>query len=145
MTEINYIDINRRHGNKGRQPKHAFSVEEINKIIGFIQNYAELHAILLPGRIPGLKKYERAMLLPSNTSKREVYNDYVQALGATTQRLSSKTAFFSLWRQYLPHFFRTKPMTDLCWVCQKNSTAIVRTANMPIENQSQVRSAKSKV
>ena len=31
-----------------------------------------------------------------------------------------------------------KPMTDLCWICQKNSTAIVRSAHAPLERQSEV-------
>ena len=29
-------------------------------------------------------------------------------------------------------------MTDLCSICQQNSTAIVRSANAPIERQSEV-------
>ena len=29
------------------------------KVISFIINYAAVHAILLPGRIPGLKNYGR--------------------------------------------------------------------------------------
>ena len=39
----------REHGNTGKQPKHALSFTRILGILQFIQNYAEQHAILLPG------------------------------------------------------------------------------------------------
>ena len=31
-----------------------------------------------------------------------------------------------------------KPMTDLCWLCQKNSNAIIRSANKSEEEKSMV-------
>ena len=31
-----------------------------------------------------------------------------------------------------------KPMSDLCWVCQQNSAAIMRAANTPEEEKSEV-------
>ena len=33
-----------------------------------------------------------------------------------------------------------KPMSDLCWICQQNSTAISRSANRPVEEKTQVHS-----
>ena len=39
------------------------------------------------------------------------------------------TSFCRLWRSLLPSVVVMKPMTDLCWQCQKNSTAILRTSN----------------
>ena len=32
-----------------------------------------------------------------------------------------------------------KPMTDLCWVCRQNSMAIMRSANTPEAEKSQVK------
>ena len=32
-----------------------------------------------------------------------------------------------------------KPMTDLCWVCQQNSATIMRSANIPEEEKSEVK------
>ena len=32
-----------------------------------------------------------------------------------------------------------KPMTDLCWVCQQNSSAIMRAANTAEEEKSKVK------
>ena len=47
----------------------------------FLENYAEMHAILLPGRIPGVKDYGKAKLLPSSVSRRMVYKTYADACG----------------------------------------------------------------
>ena len=46
----------RVHGNKNNKPKHALTFDEIKYLVTFLTNYAERHAILLPGRIPGYKK-----------------------------------------------------------------------------------------
>ena len=64
-----FIANNRIHGNTGRKPPQALSRDELNRVLSFIKNYAEIHAILLPGRIPGVKDYEKVKLLPCNTSK----------------------------------------------------------------------------
>ena len=48
------------------------------------------------------------------------------------------TTFCRLWRQLTPQIMVMKPMSDLCWVCQQNSRAIMRSANTPEEEKSQV-------
>lgn len=42
----------RMNGNKGKLPKHALDVNDIERVVTFIHNYAEENAVLLPGRIP---------------------------------------------------------------------------------------------
>ena len=111
---------------------------ELQHVTDFIENYARVHAILLPGRIPGLKD-EKAMLLPSSTSKRDVYLEYERAVRGTGHRVVAETTFYTQWRNRLSHIYPCKPMTDLCSICQQNSTAFVRSANAPIERQSEVR------
>ena len=108
--------------------------KELQHVTDFIENYARVHAILLPGKIPGLKD-EKAMLLPSSTSKRDVYLEYERAVRGTGHRVVAETTFYT---HRLSHIY-CKPMTDLCSICQQNSTAIVRSANAPIERQSEVR------
>ena len=76
----------KKHSNTRREPHHAFTPEEVTQIITFIQNFAEANLILLPSRIPGYKKYN-IQLLPSSTSKRAVYIEYVKA-NATYIKLS---------------------------------------------------------
>ena len=43
----------------------------------------------------------------------------------------SYSTFCRLWRLQLPSIRNMKPMTDLCWTCQQNSTLIIRAANCP--------------
>ena len=55
------------------------------------------------------------------------------------------TTFCWLWRQLAPQIMlmmmmmmMMKSMSDLCWVCQQNSRAIMRLANTPEKEKSQV-------
>ena len=53
-------------------------------------------------------------------------------------RAAAYTTFCALWKQLTPQIMVMKPMSDLCWVCQENSVALMRSANMPEEDKSQV-------
>ena len=128
---------NRVHGNTGSTPHNRIDVSQVQHIIQSLTKYSETHGILLPGRIPGYKSDE-IHLLPSSTTKRavwETYNEEAQNIGLRTV---SRTYFQQLWKQLLPHLMVCKPMSDLCWVCQQNSTAIIRAANRPDSEKSQV-------
>ena len=107
-------------------------------MIAFIRNYAEVHAILLPGRIPGLKDYEKTKLLPCNTSKRQLYLEYAESCKAMSVRACAETTFLELWRRYLPYIRRGKPMTDLCITCKENSARIIRSSNLSTERLTEV-------
>ena len=58
----------RVHGNTKSLPHNSLPFGIINAAVKFLQNYAEQHAILLPGRIPGYKR-DDMKLLPSSSSK----------------------------------------------------------------------------
>ena len=90
----------------------------------------EANVMILPGRVPGYKSSD-IQLLPSSTTKRQVWELYQQAASVESMCPVSYSTFTSLWRQLLPHVVVMKPMSDLCWMCQKNSTAITRSANRP--------------
>ena len=62
----------RVHGNSNKAPANTLSYQSICHLVKFIQNYAEQHAILLPGRIPQLKK-DDVKLLPCSDSKKVNY------------------------------------------------------------------------
>ena len=94
--------------------------------------------MVLPGRVPGYKSSD-IQLLPSSTTKHQVWELYQQATSGGSMRSVSYSSFTSLWRQLLPHVVVMKPMTDLCWMCQKNSAAITRSANRPEEEKTLVR------
>lgn len=130
--------ISRRHGNVGNRPAHAISIDDIKKVVQFIENYAETHAVLLPGRIPGVKDFERVKFLPSSTTKRSVYLQYFKSMESAVERAYKERTFLVYWQKYLPSVKVLKAMSDLCWVCQKNSAAFVKSTNLPLERQSKV-------
>ena len=61
--------VPRIHGNTKRLPHNTLGFVVVKNVLRFISNYAEQHAILLPGRIPGYKR-DDLQLLPSHTTKR---------------------------------------------------------------------------
>ena len=129
--------VARVHGHTGRVAPNAIVLEDMKKILEFVLQYAEANAILLPGRIPGYKRTD-IQLLPSTTTKRAVWNLYQETASALSLRAVSYTCFCRVWKRFLPHVVVAKPMTDLCWTCQRNSTAIVRSANLSEEEKSEV-------
>jgi hypothetical protein len=123
----------RVHGNSKRKPKHALPFSSIEYVVRFLFNYAEQHALLLPGRVPGYSRSD-IQLLPSSASKRaiwRVYRDAAEEEG--TVHPVAYTTFCYLWRTLMPSIVVMKPRSDLCWQCQQNSARIVRTANCPHE------------
>ena len=125
------------HGNIHRQPGHSFRPEDVQHVAAFITSYAEDHGILLPGRIPGYKRSD-IQLLPSNTTKRAVWTSYVSATETLPMKVAGYRAFCMIWKKYLPNIIITKPASDLCWICQQNSTKIMRCANKSEEEKSMV-------
>ena len=93
--------------------------------------------MLLPGRVPGYKDSD-VKLLPSSTTKHAIWELYLQAASTSVMRAVAYSTFTQLWRQLLPNIVVMKPMSDLCWICQQNSTAIMRSANCPEEEKSTV-------
>ena len=122
--------VPRVHGNHQRLPKHTLSLDSIQNVLAFLLNLADQHGLLLPGRIPGYSRSD-IKLLPSSMSKRCIWRKYQCAaeLQETATKSVAYTSFCRLWRSLLPSVVVMKPMTDLCWQCQKNSTAIFRTSN----------------
>ena len=121
-----------------RLPRHGFTTEELKCVVSFLQNYAEQNAVLLPGRIPGFKRTD-LQLLPTETTKRAVWNAYMQSCATLTYRMAMYMTFTAIWRRYLPHIVITKPKTDLCWTCQQNSFAITASSNKSESEKAKVK------
>jgi len=83
-------------------------------------NFGEEHAVYLPGRIPGHRD-TNILLLPSFNTKYLVYKVYVQACVADDIGHIGKSLFFQLWNELVPYIVVSKPMADLCWVCQERN------------------------
>ena len=41
-----------------------------------------------------------------------------------------ESSFRSLWKQLVPYVVTSKPLSDLCWTCQKNNILVYRSANL---------------
>ncbi len=93
----------RIHGNKHKQPAHSLSVRDVQEVVEFLRNYAEDHAILLPGRIPGYNRFD-LKLLSSSTTKFGVWEVY-------NTRVIGHCSFINTWSKYLPEIIVTKPMS----------------------------------
>ena len=65
----------RQHRNSHTLRHNAISFADIQHALSFLHNYAEAHAILLPGRIPGYKR-DDLQLLPSSTTKKVITSYY---------------------------------------------------------------------
>ena len=125
------------HGNLKRSPAHALSLSATEFIARFLLNYAEQNALLLPGRVPGYSRSD-IKLLPSSVSKRGIWKVYQEAARRDdSMRAVGYSTFTGLWRSLLPSVILMKPMTDLCWQCQKGSTVIQRSANLSDEEKSE--------
>lgn len=129
--------VPRVHGLTGRVPSNAFVLEDIMNIVKFILQYAESNAILLPGRVPGYKR-DDIQILPSSITKRAVWKLYQNTATTLSRRNVAYSTWCQCWKKFLPHVIVARPMTDLCWTCQQNSTAIIRSVNLSEEEKSEV-------
>ncbi|XDV33088.1 hypothetical protein PO909_003653 [Leuciscus waleckii] len=126
----------RIHGNKGRLPKHALEVDDIKRVVTFIHNYDEENAVLLPGRIPGYKR-DDLKLLPSSISKVAIHKLFNDSCETSGHRALSERTFYHLWRQYVPNVLPMKPMSDLCWTCQKNSDLLLKAPKKDLDEKTE--------
>ena len=120
--------VARIHGNVHRRPEHSLSLDDIESVVRFLLSYVEQHELLLPGRVPGYSQSD-IKLLPSSSSKRGIWKSYKSAVVLATTQTVAYSTFCRLWRELLPSIIVMKPMSDLCWHCQQNSTAILRATN----------------
>ena len=125
--------VPRTHGNTKRLPSNTLPFNVTESIVQFINNFAEIHALPLPGRIPGVMSDSKVLLLPTYTTKRYVYRKH-RVLSPNYS--VSRRKFETLWNQLLPYISAMKPKTDLCEICQSNIVLISQSANLPDSEKS---------
>lgn len=132
----------RTHGNEKQRPWNAADYADKERAIAFIKSYADVHAMPLPGRLPKHQDY-KVMLLPSNVTKRLVYNDYCTASKELTNPQGGQIRIFSyresgrLWAETVPYIAVMLPASDFCLICQENTNAIMHSTNQPEDVKSQ--------
>ena len=75
-------------------------------------------------------------ILPTSVTKAELWRQYKAASGEGV-RIVQLSSFRQLWRQLVPFIVIGKPMSDLCWVGQRNNQHIRRAVNIPEEAKSE--------
>ena len=119
----------RVHGNTKRLPIRTLSFDDVTHVVTFIKNYAEDHAILLPGRMPGYKS-SNVQLLPCSTTKHNVWLEYKAASELIPRHGVAYSTFCKLWRELLPMILPSRPRTDLCPVCHSKAGLLMRCSNL---------------
>ena len=119
----------RTHGNSKRLPHNTLPQAVAEDVKNFLSNYAHENAVLLPGRIPGFKD-EDIQLLSSSDTKVHVWNSFKRACEESNKQVVSYSKFTLLWKQFHPNVVVAKPMTDLCFTCQQNTTKLLRAAGL---------------
>ena len=84
----------------------------------FIQNFADCHAMPLPGRMPNMKDYS-VMMLPSDMTKSGIWKNYVESCAQSGIRAVGLTKFKCVWALYLPYISVMKISSDLCDMSKK--------------------------
>lgn len=120
----------RIHGNTKRLPPNTLPQAVAEDAKTFLNNYVEDNAVLLPGRIPGYKS-DDIKLLSSSETKMSVWREFQRACEQSEKQSVSYTKFIDLWEQFHPNVVVAKPMTDLCFTCQQNTSKLIRSANLP--------------
>ena len=124
----------RTHGNKKRLPSNTLPHLVTENLHNFLTNYVEENAIVLPGRIPGFKSDE-VKVLPSCETKMSVWRVYTSTCEASGLQAVCYSKFVELWQQFHPNVVVAKPMTDLCFTCQQNTTKLLCAANLPEQDK----------
>ena len=114
---VSHLDIHglsdRVHGNKGKSPHHAVTINDINNVIIFLQSYASKNGLSLPGRIPNYRD-SKVMLFASDKSKTDIFELYKSAASELGFRQIALSTFTKLWLEHYPTQLVIKPATDLC-------------------------------
>ena len=103
-------------------------------LVTFLLNYASQNALVLPG-------FQKTNIPLEYTSKRSIWKLYKEQMDAVSNRAVVYSTFCKLWRHLVPYLVVKKPMTDLCWTCQQNSSALTRAVNTPLADKSAALSA----
>jgi len=124
------------HGNviKTSQSK-ALPFEVRDHAVKFIENYALVNALVLPGRTAGMKNPD-VLVLPCGTTKTKVHELYVQA--CADKHAMSYSLFCETWNKFLPGVCIQKPRTDLCAVCKQDTMKLQKLKSLDEEAREEV-------
>ena len=95
--------------------------------INFIENFAIANAVTLPGRVANYRDEDaKLLLIPSFETKESIYDKYKVLCLENNYDSVGSSLFGELWKSQLPIVVISKPMGDLCWVCQQGNERLLR-------------------
>ncbi|CAC5405104.1 unnamed protein product [Mytilus coruscus] len=109
-------------GNKGKSPKHALKLSDVESVKRFLQSYGNQYGLPLPGRMPNQKSH--AILLPSDKTKADIHEEYLEACESMNMRKICLSKSKDIWLEQTPHVVIIKPATVLCHTCQAYENSI---------------------
>ena len=125
----------RVHGNSIILPQNTLPQAVVKDVTTFLNNYVEENAVLLLGRIPGYKS-DNIKLLSSSETKMSMWRAFQTVCETVNKQAISYSKFIELWEHFHLDVVVAKPMTDLCFTCQQNTSKLLRSANLPESDQS---------
>ena len=129
--KLNRSISSRIHGNYKRLPSNAFNMNDINYFINFMQSYAIDNGCKLPGNHPGHRDID-IVLLPTASTKREVWKKYDNICKQFGTRCLSYPSFARKWKTLIPYIKIMRKKSDLCWTClQYDRNSLVRNKASP--------------
>lgn len=103
----------------GKSAKNVTSFSSVHNVVRFLNNYAEQHAIILPGRVSTVYN-ANVQLQPSSDIKIKVHEIYKNSF---TNKMPAKPVstkvFTNIWRHCCPEIVVMKPRSELCALCKK--------------------------
>jgi hypothetical protein len=111
--------IEKPHGNYRRLPVNVTSFSSCTEVVNFLKNFAEDHALFMPGQ--NLSKYTIIKLLPSEETKKSIYEKYTNACEVKKCSAVSYYIFIRIWKQCCIDIKIQLPRSDLCMICQKSN------------------------
>ncbi|ELT98207.1 hypothetical protein CAPTEDRAFT_212414 [Capitella teleta] len=127
--EEGLVPREKRSGGRRTANKRLLTFNDVKGVSQFMKNHTKTHALALPGRIPGFKRTD-IMLLPTAHTRVFVYIVYQSVAEKDGMRIVCESSFRNIWKQLLPHIRTCRPMTDLCFKCQKIMGLIFRSSNL---------------
>jgi len=103
----------------------------------FIQNFAENHALVLPGRMTNYKNPD-LKLLPSSMTKKYVYGLYTDSLKDSSTEPLSLRLWYETWIELCGNVVVQLPCTDLCSLCQQNQMTVGKMINLDKDKKLQL-------
>ena len=84
----------------------------LQNVVSFPENYAEVHAVALPGRVPGFKR-SCIRLFSLSYTKASIRRLYEQSALTAGLPVVSYSKFVDLWNKTIPQVTITKPIERL--------------------------------